>query len=140
MSFFKSKSAPGNDGRARHDYNGAATKLTKAEWADLAKRRHGTYVFVYRGIGTPGMAETATYDQAIEVHRGCVAVKLPTGDHAVTPHSGRRVFVTGPDYCVQPEDHSDPLLIGAAALHAVLSPAEYAAIVQAPVAAAALEA
>jgi hypothetical protein len=100
-----------------------------------------TYVLVYRGQGTPGQAEECTRDQAMAAFTGCLYTIDPnSGDYAVTPHSGRRVFVTGPDYCVQPEDHSDPLLIGTAALREVLSPAEYAAIVQAPVAAAALEA
>jgi hypothetical protein len=114
MSLFKSKSAP---------------------------KEEPQFVLVYRGVGTPGMAETATRAQCLEAFRGCLYTIDPgSGDYAVTPYSGRRVFVTGPDYCIQPEDHSDPLLIGTAALREVLSPAEYAAIVQAPFAAAALEA
>lgn len=128
------------EGRERHDYNGAATKLTKAEWAEVAKRRHGTYVLVYRGVGTPGQAETAAYDQAIAACQGCIYTVDPGGDYAITPFTGRRVYVTGPDYCIQPDDPSDPLLIGLAAVRAVLEPDEYAAIVQGRLAAALLEA
>lgn len=45
----------------------------------------------------------------------------------ITPDNGRRLLITGPDYAVQPEDHGDPLLIGVAAVKAVLSAQEFEA-------------
>lgn len=78
------------------------------------------YVVAWRGAGTPGFEETSTHKQAMAAFRGCLYVIAPeTGDY---------------------DDPSDPLLIGTAALRAVLAPDEYAALVQAPLAAALLEA
>lgn len=99
-----------------------------------------TYVVVYRGAGTPGFQEPATREQALAAFQGCIYTVDPGGDYAITPFTGRRVYVTGPDYCIQPDDPSDPLLIGLAAVRAVLEPDEYAAIVQGRLAAALLEA
>lgn len=98
-----------------------------------ASKAEPTYIVVFRGPGVPGFEETATKGQALEAFRQCV------GRGYFDPRTRRRIYVTGPDYCVQPEDPSDPLLIGTAALRAVLAPGEYAALVQAPVAAALLE-
>lgn len=105
-----------------------------------APKAEPTYAVAYRGVGTPGFTDTMSREQALAAFVGCLYVSDPaTGDYAVTPWSGRRIYVTGPDYCIQDDDPSDPLLIGTAALRAVLAPDEYADLVQAPVAAALLE-
>lgn len=51
----------------------------------------------------------------------------------------RRLVVTGPDWVVQPDDPTDPLLIGDAALKAVLDPEEYRYVIHGPLASALLE-
>jgi hypothetical protein len=57
-----------------------------------------------------------------------------------SPHDRtRRLVVTGPDWFVQPDDPTDPLLIGDAALKAVLDPEEYRYVIHGPVASALLE-
>jgi hypothetical protein len=71
--------------------------------------------------GSMGFTEPATRSQAMRAFDACVA----KGD--ITPTNGRRLIVAGPDYLVQPDDPNDPLLIGDAAVKAVLSPAEYQA-------------
>lgn len=104
-----------------------------------ASKEEPRYVVVYRGVGTPGFEEIATRDQAMAAFTGCLHTVEPGGSYAITPHSGRRVYVTGPDYRGQIDDPTDPLLVGEAAVRAVLTPAEYTALVQARVAAALLE-
>lgn len=99
-----------------------------------ASKAEPVYVVVYRGPRGRGFEEIATREQAMEAFEQCV------GLGHFSPATRRRMFVTGPDYCIQPEDPTDPLLIGTAALRAVLDGDEYAAIVQAPLAAALLEA
>lgn len=90
------------------------------------------FLVVHRSPSTPGFEETATREQALEAFRQIVAL----GHH--DPRSRRRLLVTGPDYCVQPEDLNDPLLIGEVAVKAVLTEREYEAIVLGPVAEAVL--
>lgn len=79
-------------------------------------------VYRSRTCGGPvNIVEPATQRQARQVFDICVAKGW------FTPTNGRRILVTGPDHLVQPEDHNDPLLIGAAAVRAVLSDAEFEA-------------
>lgn len=68
-----------------------------------------------------GFTQPATQVQALDAFRRCLARR------DITPANGRRMLITGPDYAVQPEDHGDPELIGAAAVRAVLSDAEFEA-------------
>lgn len=44
-----------------------------------------------------------------------------------TPRNGRRILITGPDYCIQPEDYSDPLVTGEEGVKRALSEQEYQA-------------
>lgn len=71
--------------------------------------------------GQMGFAEPATREQAMRAFDACVARE------DITPANGRRLIVAGPDYRVQGEDLNDPLLIGAAAVRAVLSDQEWLA-------------
>lgn len=89
-----------------------------------ASKREPVYVVVYRSPAARGFEETATHEQAMEAFQQCV------GLGHFSPDTRRRIFVAGPDYCVQPDDPTDPLLIGPAALRAVLSDEEYAALPQ----------
>lgn len=98
-----------------------------------ASKEDPVYVVVYRNPRGQGWEIVATHDTAMDAFEAVVSRGY------VNPYERRRMFVTGPDYCVQPDDPDDPLLVGDAALRAVLTPAEYAALVQAPVAAALLE-
>lgn len=89
-----------------------------------APKEEAVYLVVFRGPGVPGFEETATKQQAFEAFRQCIGMGY------LNPYDRRRLYVTGPDYCIQPDDPSDPLLIGPAALRAVLTEVEYAALPQ----------
>ncbi len=95
----------------------------------LVEREHGRATPYQRGTREAALDDFSSY------LRSCAR-----DGEAFTPYTrARRLAVTGPAWVIQPDDHADPLLIGADALRAVLSPAEYAAYVVAPVAAALLE-
>jgi hypothetical protein len=91
-----------------------------------------TYFFVYRARGVEGFQESGTKEQVLEAFAQCLA------NGYITPTNGRRIVIAGPDYRVQPEDVNDPLLVGDAAVRAVLTEREYEAIVLGPVAEAVL--
>jgi hypothetical protein len=95
-----------------------------------APKAEDVFVVVFRGPGVPGFEQTASRDQAMEAFRQSVALGY------FDPATRRRMYVTGPDYRVQPEDPSDPLLIGPAALRAAFTDEEYAALPQVLLAAA----
>jgi hypothetical protein len=91
----------------------------------------GPFFVVYRGphgnLTSDPIGREVAFDKLNEfVHGG------------YNTHGGRRLIITGPDYCVQPDDVDDPLLIGDAAVRAVLTPGEYSAIVLGAVAEAVL--
>jgi hypothetical protein len=79
------------------------------------------YLLCYRAIRQEPWEEPAGREAAFAAFAGCVQMRK------ITPFNGRRLLLAGPDYCVQPDDHDDPLLIGAAAVRAVLTPAEFEA-------------
>lgn len=87
----------------------------------------GVYFVVYRGPHGNLTSDPISRELAFDKLDEFVAKKYPT-------HGGRRLIITGPDYCVQPDDVDDPLLVGDAALRATLSRAEYEAYVLGPVA------
>jgi hypothetical protein len=89
------------------------------------------FFVVYRGPHGNLTSDPIGRDLAFEKLDEFVAKRYPT-------HGGRRLIITGPDYCVQPDDVDDPLLIGDAALRATLTPAEYEAYVLGPTAEAVL--
>lgn len=95
-----------------------------------APKAEDVYVIVFRGPGVRGFEETANRTQAMEAFRQCV------GTGYFNPGDRRRMYVTGPKYRIWPEDPSDPLLIGPAALRAVFTDEEYAALPQVLLAAA----
>lgn len=78
-------------------------------------------------------------DAALDTFGRWIAQSAYRGE-GYSPHdSSRRLVVTGPDWVVQPDDPTDPLLYGDAALKAVLDPEEYRYVIHGPVASALLE-
>jgi hypothetical protein len=76
-----------------------------------------------------GFTEQLTKDQAR------TAFKLAVHRADVSPRNGRRVLIAGPDYCIQPEDFTDPLVTGEEGVKRALSPEEWQAYVGLTVAA-----
>lgn len=91
------------------------------------KAPHDIHFVVYRSprtcdAGPTGHSVTApNHRQALEAFGEAVATGV------FSPSNGRRILVTGPDYQVQPDSPEDPLLLGAYAVRAVLSDAEFEA-------------
>jgi hypothetical protein len=72
-------------------------------------------------IPPASIAEQIPAHLADDLFRNCVASGL------ASPRNGRRVVITGPDYTVQPEDYTDPLVTGEEGVKRALTPEEYEA-------------
>lgn len=90
------------------------------------------------GVGNTSLAHH-TRDAALNDFTAA----LIYADHAGEPYSPhdrlRRLVATGPDWCKQPDDPADPLVVGDAAVRSVLTAEEYRLIVHGTVAAVFLE-
>jgi hypothetical protein len=98
-----------------------------------------TWFVAERSAGSSSSYARTSRESAISLFTAWLESATRNGE-PFTPHErGRRLMVTGPDWCTQPEDHDDPLLVGDAGLKAVLTAREYQLIVHGPIATALLE-
>lgn len=102
------------------------------------EKPHPTWFVAERG-GPSGTVAHASREQALNDFTAAVIY----ADHAGEPYTpydrGRRLVATGPDWCKQPDDPADPLVVGEAAVRSVLTAEEYSLIVHGTVASAFLE-
>lgn len=103
------------------------------------EKPHPTWFVAERGgVGTTSLAHhsrAAALDDFT-----ATLIYADHGGEPFSPHDrGRRLIATGPDWCRQPDDPTDPLVVGDAAVRSVLTAEEYSLIVHGTVAQALLE-